>query len=209
MYELALRQFPRFLTMRLRQLLRARFARPTIVTLLTLLPGGWLSRGRPIVAWSDVTHAQTLEPRPVISARDASEALGQAARQFTQVTRARTSETALLEGGTMKVLIAGSGIGGLATALSLHAVGIEAELFEQAREIREVGRRHQHAATCRQGTRRTRPPAGAVSLAGYAKGQVKCASAMTTAIRIEGKPHRLVFRNWSVRRDKGNEGWRT
>jgi len=39
----------------------------------------------------------------------------------------------------MKVLIAGGGIGGLATALSLHAVGIEAEVFEQAREIREVG----------------------------------------------------------------------
>ncbi|MPZ34971.1 MAG: flavin-dependent oxidoreductase [Rhodospirillales bacterium] len=39
----------------------------------------------------------------------------------------------------MKVLIAGGGIGGLATALSLHAVGIEAEVFEQARELREVG----------------------------------------------------------------------
>jgi 5-methylphenazine-1-carboxylate 1-monooxygenase len=39
----------------------------------------------------------------------------------------------------MKVLIAGGGIGGLATALSLHAVGIEAEVFEQAREIGEVG----------------------------------------------------------------------
>lgn len=39
----------------------------------------------------------------------------------------------------MKVLIAGGGIGGLATALSLHAVGIEAEVFEQAREFREIG----------------------------------------------------------------------
>jgi 2-polyprenyl-6-methoxyphenol hydroxylase-like FAD-dependent oxidoreductase len=39
----------------------------------------------------------------------------------------------------MKVLIAGGGIGGLATALSLHAAGIEAEVFEQAREIGEVG----------------------------------------------------------------------
>jgi len=39
----------------------------------------------------------------------------------------------------MKVLIAGGGIGGLATALSLHAVGIEAEVFEQARKIGEVG----------------------------------------------------------------------
>jgi 2-polyprenyl-6-methoxyphenol hydroxylase-like FAD-dependent oxidoreductase len=39
----------------------------------------------------------------------------------------------------MKVLIAGGGIGGLATALSLNAVGIEAEVFEQAHEIGEVG----------------------------------------------------------------------
>jgi 5-methylphenazine-1-carboxylate 1-monooxygenase len=39
----------------------------------------------------------------------------------------------------MKVLISGGGIGGFATALSLHAAGIECELFEQAREIRELG----------------------------------------------------------------------
>src|SRR5215470_2120753 len=39
----------------------------------------------------------------------------------------------------MKVLVIGGGIGGLATALSLHAVGIECEVFEQAREISELG----------------------------------------------------------------------
>jgi 2-polyprenyl-6-methoxyphenol hydroxylase-like FAD-dependent oxidoreductase len=39
----------------------------------------------------------------------------------------------------VKVLIIGSGIGGLATALSLHAAGIECEVFEQSREIRELG----------------------------------------------------------------------
>lgn len=39
----------------------------------------------------------------------------------------------------MKVLIAGGGIGGLTTALSLHAVGIEVDVFEQAHEIHEVG----------------------------------------------------------------------
>jgi 2-polyprenyl-6-methoxyphenol hydroxylase-like FAD-dependent oxidoreductase len=39
----------------------------------------------------------------------------------------------------MKVVIAGCGIGGLATALALHQVGIEAELFERAHEIRELG----------------------------------------------------------------------
>lgn len=39
----------------------------------------------------------------------------------------------------MKVLIAGGGIGGLAAALSLHDVGIDAEVFEQAPEVRELG----------------------------------------------------------------------
>lgn len=39
----------------------------------------------------------------------------------------------------MKVLVIGGGIGGLATALSLHAVGLECEVFEQARGIRELG----------------------------------------------------------------------
>lgn len=39
----------------------------------------------------------------------------------------------------MKVLIAGGGIGGLATALSLHAVGVECEVFEQSTTIRELG----------------------------------------------------------------------
>lgn len=39
----------------------------------------------------------------------------------------------------MQVLIIGGGIGGLATALSLHAVGIACEVFEQSRGIRELG----------------------------------------------------------------------
>ncbi len=39
----------------------------------------------------------------------------------------------------MKVLIIGGGVGGLATALSLHEAGIECELFEQSRTIRELG----------------------------------------------------------------------
>lgn len=39
----------------------------------------------------------------------------------------------------MKVLVIGGGIGGFATALSLHAVGVECEVFEQSREIRELG----------------------------------------------------------------------
>lgn len=38
-----------------------------------------------------------------------------------------------------KVLIAGRGTGGLATAPSLHAVGSDAEAFEQAPELHEVG----------------------------------------------------------------------
>src|SRR6185503_6150785 len=39
----------------------------------------------------------------------------------------------------MHVLIVGGGVGGLATALSLHAVGIECTVFEQVRELRELG----------------------------------------------------------------------
>ena len=39
----------------------------------------------------------------------------------------------------MKIVIAGGGIGGLAAALALHHVGIEAEIYEQARELRELG----------------------------------------------------------------------
>src|SRR5215212_4907859 len=39
----------------------------------------------------------------------------------------------------MKVLIVGGGIGGLATALSLHERGIDCELYEQSGGIRELG----------------------------------------------------------------------
>lgn len=39
----------------------------------------------------------------------------------------------------MYVLIVGGGIGGLATALSLHAAGIGCTVFEQVRELRELG----------------------------------------------------------------------
>ena len=39
----------------------------------------------------------------------------------------------------MRVIIAGGGIGGLTTALSLHAAGIEAEVFESVAEVRPLG----------------------------------------------------------------------
>src|SRR5579875_2189622 len=39
----------------------------------------------------------------------------------------------------MSVLIIGGGIGGLAAALSLAAVGIPCQVFEQVRELRELG----------------------------------------------------------------------
>jgi 2-polyprenyl-6-methoxyphenol hydroxylase-like FAD-dependent oxidoreductase len=39
----------------------------------------------------------------------------------------------------MKVVIVGAGIGGLTAALTLHAVGIEPEVYDQARELRELG----------------------------------------------------------------------
>src|SRR5205809_7503372 len=39
----------------------------------------------------------------------------------------------------MKAIIVGGGIGGLVTALMLHARGIDCEVFEQADAIRELG----------------------------------------------------------------------
>jgi 2-polyprenyl-6-methoxyphenol hydroxylase-like FAD-dependent oxidoreductase len=39
----------------------------------------------------------------------------------------------------MKVIIAGGGVGGLVTALMLHARGIDCEVFEQADGVRELG----------------------------------------------------------------------
>jgi 2-polyprenyl-6-methoxyphenol hydroxylase-like FAD-dependent oxidoreductase len=39
----------------------------------------------------------------------------------------------------MRIVIAGAGIGGLTTALALHQAGIEAEIFELASEVRELG----------------------------------------------------------------------
>lgn len=39
----------------------------------------------------------------------------------------------------MKIVIVGGGIGGLATALALHEAGVEAEVYEQTRELRELG----------------------------------------------------------------------
>src|ERR1700737_4973778 len=42
-------------------------------------------------------------------------------------------------GVVMKGIIVGGGIGGLTTALILHARGIDCELFEQSETIRELG----------------------------------------------------------------------
>src|SRR5499433_2135049 len=39
----------------------------------------------------------------------------------------------------MNIILAGGGIGGLAAALALHDVGIDAEVYEQSRELRELG----------------------------------------------------------------------
>ncbi|MBW8868715.1 MAG: FAD-dependent monooxygenase, partial [Acidobacteria bacterium] len=46
----------------------------------------------------------------------------------------------------MRVLIAGGGIGGMAAALALLRHGIDVEVYEQAKELREVGAGVQLAA---------------------------------------------------------------
>jgi len=41
--------------------------------------------------------------------------------------------------GAPKIIVAGGGIGGLAAALALHQAGVEAEIYEQTHELRELG----------------------------------------------------------------------
>ena len=55
--------------------------------------------------------------------------------------RARSESVRFVSEGrcVVKVIIVGGGIGGLTTALMLHARGIDCELFEQAEGIRELG----------------------------------------------------------------------
>ena len=39
----------------------------------------------------------------------------------------------------MKALIAGAGIGGLAAGIALRQAGLDVQVFERARELREIG----------------------------------------------------------------------
>jgi 2-polyprenyl-6-methoxyphenol hydroxylase-like FAD-dependent oxidoreductase len=38
-----------------------------------------------------------------------------------------------------RLLVIGGGIGGLATALALHQIGVDVEIYEQVQELRELG----------------------------------------------------------------------
>ena len=48
----------------------------------------------------------------------------------------------------LSVAIVGGGIGGIAAALSLHRVGLDVNVFEQARDLREVGADPLHCKSC-------------------------------------------------------------
>jgi len=48
-------------------------------------------------------------------------------------------ETISVEGASMKVMVIGAGIGGLTTALSLHAAGIDAQVYESVADIKALG----------------------------------------------------------------------
>src|SRR5438270_4107162 len=52
---------------------------------------------------------------------------------------ARSGATSRERMTDMPVIIAGGGIGGLATALTLHQIGVPCVVFEAAREMRPLG----------------------------------------------------------------------
>src|SRR5579863_3539996 len=64
---------------------------------------------------------------------------GQTGAQGGSAAPRRTRRLVACRRLDMKVIIAGGGVGGLVTALMLHARGIDCEVFEQADAIRELG----------------------------------------------------------------------
>src|SRR5256714_14317159 len=83
--------------------------------------------------------AQNLGPHPEVRAKRASKD-GHRARRALPSFETRASHAPQDEGGVyMKAIIVGGGVGGLVTALMLHARGIDCEVFEQADSVRELG----------------------------------------------------------------------
>src|SRR5205814_5407821 len=61
-------------------------------------------------------------------------------RRARLVTHYRTPRNPVcLVSLAMKVIIVGGGVGGLTTALMLHARGIDCEVYEQSEAVRELG----------------------------------------------------------------------
>ena len=58
------------------------------------------------------------------------------------------------------VMIAGGGIGGLATALTLHQIGVPCVVFESVRELRPLGVGINIQPQCRSRTPRSRHRTG-------------------------------------------------
>ena len=65
------------------------------------------------------------------------------------------------KGVVVKAIIVGGGVGGLTTALMLHARGIDCELLRAGRRHPRARRRHQHAAARHQGAEAARPAGAA------------------------------------------------
>src|SRR2546429_9949449 len=87
--------------------------------------------------------AQNRDPHPEVRAKRASKdghRLGACRHPSRRPLRGLLRMRAeFAQASSMKAIIVGGGVGGLVTALMLHARGIDCEIYEQADSVRELG----------------------------------------------------------------------